>query len=49
MTRATLLKLTGLLLLKLLTEACQMFMSAWVFTECHWLACTGSTLLEITT
>ena len=34
----------GLLLLRLVSEACQTSMSARVFIECHWLACTGNHL-----
>ena len=37
-------KLTGLLLLRLVSEACQVVTSAWVSIECHWLASTGSHL-----
>ena len=36
--------LMGLLLLRFVSEACQMSMSARVSIECHWLACTGSHL-----
>ena len=34
--------LMSLLLLRLVSEACQMSTSAWVSIECHWFACTGS-------
>ena len=34
-------KLTGLLYLRLVSEACQIFMSAWMSIECHWSVCTG--------
>ena len=37
-------KLMGLLLLRLVSEACQTSMSAQVSIECHWLACTGNHL-----
>ena len=36
--------LTGLLLLRLVSEACKMSTSARVSIECHWLACAGSHL-----
>ena len=38
--------LTGLLLLWLVSEACQSSTSARVSIECHWLACTGNHLAE---
>ena len=41
---APLPKVTGVLLLRPVSEACQMFMSARVPIECHCLACTGSHL-----
>ena len=43
--------LTGLIFLRLVSEACQMSTSAWVSIKCHWWAFTlqAVTLLEITT
>ena len=46
--------LMGLILLRLVSEACEMHMSmsAWLSIECYWLACTGiqaTTLQEVTT
>ena len=38
--------LHGLLFLRLVSEACQMSMSAQMFSECHWSACTNSHLAE---
>ena len=35
-------KLLSMLLLKIVFEVCQIFMSARVSTESHWLVCTGS-------
>ena len=34
--------LMGLLLLRLVSEACHISMSAQLSTEYHWLACTGN-------
>ena len=38
--------LLGLLLLSLVSEACQISTSDWMSIDSHWLACTAATLVD---